>query len=270
MEKTFEYNYTNVFNMASYISTSNQDMLWNMFQRIPETQMFRQDQQQMIFRNTISHFYSSMSPQMSLNNIQLQEFNKQTLSHLLDEVRPRQTSENQLPIPSHQMPSAPMNALMPAPQQPQTQPHQIQSPPSPPQVLETPEEKTQRIFQEKQRAYDMMTAKPDLPKPSDLFQEPNTDDGVIQNMDELISQYQNARDEGIPKYDPINPTELRVYTPPPEPATPTQEPEIPLLETPQTQIPTSLENTIQNILEIVTRMETRLTNIEKQLSGFQM
>lgn len=249
--------------MASYISTSNQDMLWNMFQRIPETQMFRQDQQQMIFRNTISHFYSSMSPQLSLNNIQLQEFNKQTLSHLLDEVRPRQTSENQLPIPSHQMPSAPMNALMP----PQQMPQQMQSPPSPPQVLETPEEKTQRIFQEKQRAYDMMTAKPDLPKPSDLFQEPNTDDGVIQNMDELISQYQNARDEGIPKYDPINPTELRVYTPPPELATPTQAPEMPQT---QIQMPTLLENTIQHILEIVTRLETRLTNIENQLSGFEM
>lgn len=264
--------------MASYISTSNQDMLWNMFQRIPETQMFRPDHQQLVFRNTISHFYSSMSPQMSLNNIQLQEFNKQTLSHLLDEVRPRQTSENQLPIPSHQMPSAPMNALMPPQQmqqqmqqqiQPPTQ-QQMQQPPSPPQIIETPEEKTQRIFQEKQRAYDMMTAKPDLPKPSDLFQEPNTDDGVIQNMDELISQYQNARDEGIPKYEPINSTELRVYTPPPEPATPTQEPEIPLLETPQTQMPTSLENTIHTILDIVTRLETRLTNIENQLSGFEM
>lgn len=252
--------------MASYISTSNQDMLWNMFQRIPETQMFRQDQQQMIFRNTISHFYSSMSPQMSLNNIQLQEFNKQTLSHLLDEVRPRQTTENQLPIPSHQMPSAPINALMPpVPQK------QIHSPPSPPQVLETPEEKTQRIFQEKQRAYDMMTAKPDLPKPSDLFQEPNTDDGVIQNMDELISQYQNARDEGIPKYDPINPTELRVYTPPPELAEPELKPD-PLENTIQhpSLEATTLENTIQNILEIVTRMETRLTNIENQLSGFEM
>jgi len=254
--------------MASYISTSNQDMLWNMFQRIPETQMFRPDQQQLVFRNTISHFYSSMSPQMSLNNIQLQEFNKQTLSHLLDEVRPRQTSENQLPIPSHQMPSAPMNALMPPQQiQQQMQPPTRQQPPSPPQIIETPEEKTQRIFQEKQRAYDMMTAKPDLPKPSDLFQEPNTDDGVIQNMDELISQYQNARDEGIPKYEPINSTELRVYTPPPEPAT-IQEPEIPLLETPQ--IPTSFENTINTILDIVTRLETRLTNIENQLSGFEM
>ena len=267
--------------MASYISTSNQDMLWNMFQRIPETQMFRPDHQQLVFRNTISHFYSSMSPQMSLNNIQLQEFNKQTLSHLLDEVRPRQTSENQLPIPSHQMPSAPMNALMPPQQmqqqiqqqiQPQIQ-QQMQQPPSPPQIIETPEEKTQRIFQEKQRAYDMMTAKPDLPKPSDLFQEPNTDDGVIQNMDELISQYQNARDEGIPKYEPINSTELRVYTPPPELAEPEPQPQPQPLENtiqPSSLETTSLENTIHTILDIVTRLETRLTNIENQLSGFEM
>lgn len=262
--------------MASYISTSNQDMLWNMFQRIPETQMFRPDQQQLVFRNTISHFYSSMSPQMSLNNIQLQEFNKQTLSHLLDEVRPRQTSENQLPIPSHQMPSAPMNALMPPQQiqqqiQPPTQQQMQHQPPSPPQIIETPEEKTQRIFQEKQRAYDMMTAKPDLPKPSDLFQEPNTDDGVIQNMDELISQYQNARDEGIPKYEPINSTELRVYTPPPELSEPEPQPE-PLENTIQHSLleTTSLENTIHTILDIVTRLETRLTNIENQLSGFEM
>jgi hypothetical protein len=248
--------------------------------------MFRQDQQQLMFRNTISQFYSSMSPQMSLNNIQLQEFNKQTLSHLLDEVRPRQTSENQLPIPSHQMQSAPMNALMPPQQmQPPTQqqmPQQMQQqmpqqmqhqPPSPPQTIETPEEKTQRIFQEKQRAYDMMTAKPDLPKPSDLFQEPNTDDGVIQNMDELISQYQNARDEGIPKYEPINSTELRVYTPPPELAEPEPQPQPEPLENaiqPSSLETTSLENTINTILDIVTRLETRLTNIENQLSGFEM
>jgi len=50
-----------------------------------------------------------------------------------------------------------------------------------------------------------MTTKPDVPKPSELFQEPADPsyDGAIQNMDELIAQYQEQRDKDIPTHDGI-------------------------------------------------------------------
>jgi hypothetical protein len=132
--------------MSQYIATTNQDMLWNMFQKIPEVAQFSISKKQDIFRNSISYFYQQMNPTAHLSREQLQELNKQTISYLLDQVRPR----------------------VPLPQQTYTQ----QQPPPVPQMVETPEEKTQRIFEEKQKQYDDLTRKPELPKPSDLFQDP--------------------------------------------------------------------------------------------------
>ena len=106
--------------MSQYIATTNQDMLWNMFQKIPEVSQYSMAQRQDMFRNSISHFYQQMNPQAEFNREQLQELNKQTLTYLLDQVRPR------VPLPVPQ-------------QQPQQQ-----------QMVESPEEKTQRIFEEKQ------------------------------------------------------------------------------------------------------------------------
>ena len=76
------------------------------------------------------------------------------------------------------------------------------------QMYETPQEKTQRIFEEKQQQYQTMNAKPELPKPSELFEEKTSDDkdGVITNMDELLAQYEMQRQQDVPiivesKYD---------------------------------------------------------------------
>ena len=59
--------------MSQYIATTNQDMLWNMFQKIPEVSQHSMTQRQDMFRNSISHFYQQMNPQAGLNRDQLQE-----------------------------------------------------------------------------------------------------------------------------------------------------------------------------------------------------
>jgi hypothetical protein len=207
--------------MSQYIATTNQDMLWNMFQKIPEVSQYSMVQRQDTFRNSISYFYQQMNPQAGLSREQLQELNKQTLSYLLDQVRPR------VPLPV-----------------PQQQPQQQQQ-----QMVESPEEKTQRIFEEKQKQYDDLTRKPELPKPSDLFQEPTTDnDGAIQNMDELISQYQEQRSQEIPAYEPI---------PNPNPNAP--------IDPSNNTVESS--NTLNTILTILQRLEQRMDTLESHFSG---
>lgn len=69
---------------------------------------------------------------------------------------------------------------------------------------ETADQKIQRIFSEKQKMYENMTAKPVLPKPSELFQEPEMeDDGTIQNIDERLSRMLEERNKDY-EHDPIS------------------------------------------------------------------
>ena len=204
--------------MTQYIETTNQDLLWNIFQKIPEVSQLQPEIQQGIFRNAISHFYQQMNPNVTLRTDHLKELNKQTITFLLDKVRPRVMQEGI------------KQPLQPQPQQQQ--------------VYETTEEKTQRIFAEKQKQYERMTAKPELPKPSDLFQEPTTeeDDGAIMNMDERISQYQEQRSSEVPAYDPI---------PTPAPLTSSQPP------------------SLQSILDVLNRLEARITAMESHFVGLE-
>ena len=69
-------------------------------------------------------------------------------------------------------------------------------------VYESPEEITQRNFENKQKQYDKMTEKIVVPKPSELFQEPNhNEEGAILNMDERIEEFQKQRERDLPKFD---------------------------------------------------------------------
>ena len=79
--------------MTQYIETTNQDLLWNIFQKIPEVSQLQPEIQQGIFRNAISHFYQQMNPNVTLRTDHLKELNKQTITFLLDKVRPRVVQE---------------------------------------------------------------------------------------------------------------------------------------------------------------------------------
>ena len=62
--------------------------------------------------------------------------------------------------------------------------------PSEKKVVETSEERMKRIFEEKQKQFQSFYEKPTLPDPKSMFEESVQDeDGVIQNVDELIEQY---------------------------------------------------------------------------------
>ena len=69
------------------------------------------------------------------------------------------------------------------------------------QMVETPEEKSLREFNERQQMYESMTSKPTLPDSSSLFKEESKGETneVITNMDELLEKYQAQRDFDVPK-----------------------------------------------------------------------
>ena len=154
--------------MAQYISQANQEVLWKAFHTIPNIQSFSTEQQRELFRSTIYEIYETVKGQYHISKSDLLLLNKETLTVII-----RKTRSYYKPV------------VEPPPQQ-------IIS------YFETAEDRMKRIFEEKQKQYEQMTTKPNVPKPSELFQEPaDNQDGAIENMDELIKQYQEQRDRDI-------------------------------------------------------------------------
>lgn len=130
------------------------------------------------------------------------------------------------PQPQAPHPQAPQNLAPPQqfPPMPQTQtydPMQQTGPPIPPQTqqpqqhtssvtnnqsifVESKQESFQREFLAKQQEYDMMSSKPKLPDPSELFQT-QPEEEKITNMNELLEQYERQRNKDIEELQPPNP-----------------------------------------------------------------
>lgn len=216
--------------MAQFIDEKNQTLLWNAYQRISETSRFSMDNQRSIFQSILSQQYYTLNPQHKFTKMELQAFNKETVRLLLQELRKSMIVGSN---PSQQ-------------QQPQQETQAYSTvEQSQPMYYETPEERMQRIYEEKQKQYTI--EKPKLPKPSELFQEPaSEDDGVLQNVDQLIQEYQQQRQQEVPEYSPI------------------------IQESTSSTVDISynnnllidIRNTLMNLEERLSKVETMLKNIE--------
>lgn len=220
--------------MAQFIDEKNQTLLWNAYQRISETSRFSMDNQRSIFQSILSQQYYTLNPQHKFTKMDLQAFNKETVRLLLQELRKSMIVGSN---PSQQQ------QQQPQPQQ-ETQAYSTVEQ-SQPMYYETPEERMQRIYEEKQKQYTI--EKPKLPKPSELFQEPTSeDDGVLQNVDQLIQEYQQQRQQEVPEYSPI------------------------IQESTSSTVDISynnnllidIRNTLMNLEERLSKVETMLKNIE--------
>lgn len=220
--------------MAQFIDEKNQTLLWNAYQRISETSRFSMDNQRSIFQSILSQQYYTLNPQHKFTKMELQAFNKETVRLLLQELRKSMIVGSN---PSQQQ------QQQPQPQQ-ETQAYSTVEQ-SQPMHYETPEERMQRIYEEKQKQYTI--EKPKLPKPSELFQEPaSEDDGVLQNVDQLIQEYQQQRQQEVPEYSPI------------------------IQESTSSTVDISynnnllidIRNTLMNLEERLSKVETMLKNIE--------
>ena len=157
-----------------YIEEQNQELLWNVFNRFPNINSVHRNISQNIFQETLGEIYDTIPKNVvQMSKYELQNLNKKTISIFWDKLSKQ----------SQNTPSLWNNTQM-----------------NTNSYYETPLEKTNRDFENKQQQYEAMNAKPKLPNPSDIFQEPIGDgeDQAIQNMDELIAQYQKQRDLDVP------------------------------------------------------------------------
>lgn len=159
--------------MSSYISTDNQNLLWRLLHQHHLFTQCTEEYKTNVFRETVETIYYEIQPNTSLTYKELQLLNQKTLQTIIQGINP---------------------------------PAKIQQPPSPPlppkmQMVETSEEKSVREFNERQQMYENMSAKPNLPDASSLFQEQakGENNEVITNMDELLEKYQAQRDLDVPK-----------------------------------------------------------------------
>lgn len=152
--------------MDRIFSTQNQDILWNAFQKIPQCSRLPYEIQCNVFRTTLDEVYNNCSYEggdLSIDDVQ--QWNRKLLQQLYATVKTTN-------IP------------------PDLDVHMF---------VESDKEKTDRIFNEKTSVYKKMNEKPDVPKPSELFQE-KQEEGKIQNMDEMIEKYQEQRRLEVPEF----------------------------------------------------------------------
>lgn len=190
--------------MSQFISIPNQEVIWKSFQRIPQTKNIPLVELHKWFQTTMGIVYSSLQSNriQNVNQQQLLEYNREVVKMLMVRVKEynNQLQSASTPLPPPTSSLQPPSQTQPNPTQPVQSDTSMQT-----QFYETPEERTQRIFQEKQKQFQNFHQKPDLPNPKDLFQEPTNDDtdGAIQNVDALIEEYQKQREQDVPQYDPM-------------------------------------------------------------------
>lgn len=159
--------------MSQFVDVDNQNLLWRMAHKIPEFQNIPSSQKDTFFKQTIQQVYDTIS-KPELTREELQTYNQNVLSHIVRQLRP--------PVPPITKPS---NV------RPQSQ-NQSSS-----FFVESKDELFQRQFQAKQQEYESMNAKPDIPDAAELFKEKIEDDERIENMDELLKQYESQREQDM-------------------------------------------------------------------------
>jgi hypothetical protein len=147
--------------MSNYISNENQRLLWKMAHQIPLFSQLEPPKKEFEFKKVVEFFYRKVANRPSLTTFELQQLNRETLSVFL-------------PKPS----------LNPNPNT-STVPYEM---------VESRQDKSIREFQERQNVYENMNKKPDLPNPDEIFGEKKVEEDKIQNMDDLIYNYQKQRE----------------------------------------------------------------------------
>jgi hypothetical protein len=151
--------------MSSYITASNQEMLWRTIQKNSLfDQTLTQEQQPIWFREIIGNLYSENSNK-NLSNSELLELNKSTLRFMIHNLKGRVTREPVL--------NEPINDRL----EPQSVSYQSN-------------------YDTLQNNYNDMH-KRNVPQEPDFKEQ--IDDEKIQNMDELIKQQMKERELEIPK-----------------------------------------------------------------------
>ena len=179
--------------MNLYINPDNQKLLWNI---ISQNQyitnffyMLSPSDKEKWFKHIIEKIYFDNQNKI-LNYESLKELNKQTLAYMLQDIKER-------------------NNPKPTPNIEQTNYNQINTPPI---VKESKSDLYQQQYDQRQQTYQDMV-KREVPKQIDFSTK--VEDGVIQNMDDLIKKHQEERQLDIQNFQPApltndNPLKLNI------------------------------------------------------------
>lgn len=240
--------------MTRYISHENQELLWRLLNQSPIFSHHLEPVKMQLFKETVEKNYNSQIVK-DMDYTKLQELNKKTLVEIISRITPKEKKEvptgTNISYNDHTgtvIPDAQELALQEEFQQQQILKAQLERPHT---VVETSEERAVREFEERQREYEMMTAKPDIPDVQSMFQEAGGEEEVIRNMDELLQQYQSQRDIDLSDIAP----------PPPQP--PQDEESIVIRD-----VPTTTESSLLSHSDLQDRikvLETRVDELESRL-----
>lgn len=181
--------------MALFIHNKNQELLWNV---INKTQIFQlvfaysqNNEPELWFRAHIQQYYQKIQ-NISLTSENLNNCNHEIIAIMMNNLKSFSENLGQQGQPQqHQHQQIPPQQFQQTQQQPQTQL---------PYTVENKQELYSRQFNERQKEYELMNAKPTPPVP-DINN--NIKDDAISNMDELIKLHMQQREAEMKQYSPL-------------------------------------------------------------------
>jgi uncharacterized protein YceH (UPF0502 family) len=139
--------------MSRFIEANNQTMLWKISNKVPEFLSMYPSHKEELFKHTIQNIYDYI-PNAYINDSDLHQYNCAFLSELVKNIRNRNQKEQLVLSTTNRNPVASQ-------------------------------------FEQKKMEYERMNSKPDVPNAAELFKE--ADEERVQNMDELIEQFEKNR-----------------------------------------------------------------------------
>ena len=182
--------------MSLYVLPANQELLWNVISKNIYIQDFfapyNPEKKNEWFKAIIRSFYERYKLQ-KLTVADLNTVNKETISYMIQNVREQINQPvAKTTAPTQSTPSYQPVAKTTAPTQatPSYQPANSYSIPTPPIVPDTRQDIYAKEFEQRQQEYANLNKKV---VPANVNFTEKADDGVIQNMDELVKQQMQQR-----------------------------------------------------------------------------
>ena len=196
--------------MSLFIHNKNQELLWGV---INKTQLFqlvfaysKNNEPEMWFKAHIQKYYQPIQ-NINLGIEDLNTCNHEIIAIMLNNLKSFSENVGQQSPPQQQQANQPQYQYQQPQQQQQANQHQYQqTQPQLPHSVENKQELYSRQFNERQKEYELMNAKPSPPIP-DIND--NIKDEAISNMDELIKLHMQQREAEMRQF-----TTLPVAPPP--------------------------------------------------------
>jgi hypothetical protein len=172
--------------MSLYVHPQNQEMLWTVMNKVPIVTQFFDSfppaQKEQWFKSVIQMFYDR-SGNRTMNAIELQQLNQDTISYIINTVQEKTKPIRDAPVPLYTPQPAPTSHIFKT-------------------SAQEKQEALDKQFASREKEYHSIFDRPLPPTPN--FSE-KIEDTAISNMDELIRQQRQLREQELRQYAPQPP-----------------------------------------------------------------